>query len=582
MDCLSRILLLVSLLAPVRLGADALIVTRAMTATTILEWYVERDGVRAELEIGVGDAGAFQNLLPDELYQKLGYGDAPWAERLRRFMREDLVIFADGRPLRGRITDMGARPRTQRDEITGGPLPVQDEEAETVIYATLEYEGPGSAKVLTFKVPVGKAPDRESQGAPANIGFVVYHQGVPVNDFRYLYSGATLNLDWEDPWHSRFESRNLRRQYDSPLNVFLYVEPYEVRVEIIVRPLDVQQWRDVGLDGKRTITPEMYGSIQGQVAEFIGEHLNLTIDGQPIEPMLDRVHFLWRTLRNSAVIDPPEKLSVYSAQLGVIYLVPRTELPQEAAITWDLFSEKIQVVPGAATDEAGPLRYFLTPDDNILKWQNFLQNPTVPTMIDIDAPPGWGPRVLGVAGWFGIAVFAFLLSRIMTEFSRTSQLPRRETVAAGIAVVVSGLALYVGFGARINAAKSKEILNALLYNVYRSFDFRDERTAYDMLARSVDGELLETVYLETRKGLVLESQGGARAKVNEVEVLEADSKPAESGFRSRSTWIVNGSVGHWGHIHQRRNQYQAEFTVQPVDGTWKITGMELLSEERLQ
>jgi len=53
------------------------------------------------------------------------------------------------------------------------------------------------------------------------------------------------------------------------------------------------------------------------------------------------------------------------------------------------------------------------------------------------------------------------------------------------------------------------------------------------------------------------------------------------GFRSRCTWNVAGSVGHWGHIHRRRNRYEAELLVEPVDGAWKITGLELLAEERL-
>jgi hypothetical protein len=572
-----QLLLLGLVLAPARLAADALIVTKAMTAATILEVYVERDRIRVELEIGLADTGAFRNLLPDELHEKLGYGNAPWADRLRRFTSEDLVISADGRPLLGKIVEMGARPRVQRDEINGEPMPVQDEEAETVIYATLDYPGAGPANVLTFK-----APDRDSPGDAANIGFVIYHQGVAVNDFRYLSSGATLSLDWQDPWHSRFESRNLRRQYDSPLNVFLYVEPYEVRAEIIVRPLDVQQWTDIGLEGKHTITPEMYGSIQGRVAEFIGERLQLSVDAAPTEPLLDRVHFLRRSLRNSTVIDPPEELSVYSAQLGIIYLIPRTELPKEAAITWDLFSDKIQTIPGAATDEAGPLRYYLRPDDNVLRWENFLQNPTVPTLIDIDTPPGWLPRILGVAGWFGLTLLAFLLFRIGRHYFRMRQLAGRDILLGAALAAASGLMLFAGFTATMNAATSQRILNALLYNVYRSFDFRQEEAVYDMLARSVSGDLLETIYLETRNALVLESQGGARAKVNEVEVLETDTGPSGPGFRTRGTWIVAGSVGHWGHIHQRRNQYQADFTVSPVDGNWKITEMELLSEERLQ
>ena len=42
-----------------------------------------------------------------------------------------------------------------------------------------------------------------------------------------------------------------------------------------------------------------------------------------------------------------------------------------------------------------------------------------------------------------------------------------------------------------------------------------------------------------------------------------------------------GSVGHWGHIHIRKNQYEANITVEPMDGAWKITGLELLEEKRI-
>ncbi len=73
-----------------------------------------------------------------------------------------------------------------------------------------------------------------------------------------------------------------------------------------------------------------------------------------------------------------------------------------------------------------------------------------------------------------------------------------------------------------------------------------------------------------------------RARVRSVEVEEAATHELEEsdGFDARCVWTVAGSVGHWGCIHQRRNRYTAEFTVRPVDGTWKITDLELLDEER--
>jgi hypothetical protein len=135
----------------------------------------------------------------------------------------------------------------------------------------------------------------------------------------------------------------------------------------------------------------------------------------------------------------------------------------------------------------------------------------------------------------------------------------------------------------VDEGEAAEILSAVLHNVYRAFDFRDEGAIYDTLERSVTGDLLTEIYLETRRSLELASQGGARAKVKQVELLsvEVTDLATAAGFVARGTWNVMGSVGHWGHIHNRQNQYQADVTLEPIAGHWKITALELLQEERL-
>jgi len=40
-------------------------------------------------------------------------------------------------------------------------------------------------------------------------------------------------------------------------------------------------------------------------------------------------------------------------------------------------------------------------------------------------------------------------------------------------------------------------------------------------------------------------------------------------------------VGHWGHVHQRVNRYDADLTVEVIDGAWRITELDVLQEERL-
>ncbi len=85
-----------------------------------------------------------------------------------------------------------------------------------------------------------------------------------------------------------------------------------------------------------------------------------------------------------------------------------------------------------------------------------------------------------------------------------------------------------------------------------------------------------------RRGLVLANQGGAAAKVKGVELVELTANPAEDqAIQATATWQVRASVGHWGHIHERRNQYQADLRLQPVDGAWKLVGLEIVDAIRL-
>ncbi|MEE9291455.1 MAG: hypothetical protein V3U83_00860 [Acidobacteriota bacterium] len=580
---LKRLMIVVALSCTSAAGvpwADAIVMTRAMKASTIAEFFIEENAIRVDLEIGAGGLEAFKNLLPDPLYEKLGHAPEPLEKRFDRFFREDLVLSAgDAQRLTAGIEEILGRPRILRDEISGEPLPAAEDAGEPVVFARLVYPFARRPETLTF------APPRDEGGRVlAEIGFIVYHHGVPVNDFRYLGVNETLRLDWSDPWYSRFDNRNLRRKYDTPLSVFLYVEPYEVRAEVIARPIDLQRWVELGLKGRQIIPIDMQEEVKRKAAAFLAEHVNLIIDGEAATIELDRINFLRRTLRTSTVVNPPEDLSVWSATLGAIYVVPTDGLPQEVNWEWDLFAPNIQTVTAAATDEAGPLRFFLQPQDNLLWWKNFLKRPNIPTLVDMEEPP---PRYLGFvapAGWLAGAIGLLVLVPQLMRARRGMDGIRRRPAAIAVALLItSGATFAVMHRARVDDERAGEVVRGLLHNVYRAFDFREEEAIYDILDRSVAGDLLTQIYLETRRGLELQSQGGARAKVNKIELLEIASKDlgGERGFEARCTWNVSGSVGHWGHIHQRTNQYEADFEIRPVDGRWKITEMEILLEERI-
>ena len=91
--------------------ADAIMRSQAMFADTIAEYFVEDDHVRLELEIGSNDVGAFRNLLPDALYQRLGYGDAPIEQRLPIFASDDMPVLVGANKLIGTVTKIGPATR---------------------------------------------------------------------------------------------------------------------------------------------------------------------------------------------------------------------------------------------------------------------------------------------------------------------------------------------------------------------------------------------------------------------------------------------------------------------------------------
>jgi hypothetical protein len=137
----------------------------------------------------------------------------------------------------------------------------------------------------------------------------------------------------------------------------------------------------------------------------------------------------------------------------------------------------------------------------------------------------------------------------------------------------------------LDQQEAQTILNSLLKNVYRAFDFRQESDVYDKLSISVEGDLLTDIYLQNRKSFVIKKAGGAQARVNDVEVLSAKARPADGldqSFVLDASWTAQGSVGHWGHVHTRKNYYDAAITIKVVDGSWKITGLELLEEKRVE
>ena len=67
-----------------------------------------------------------------------------------------------------------------------------------------------------------------------------------------------------------------------------------------------------------------------------------------------------------------------------------------------------------------------------------------------------------------------------------------------------------------------------------------------------------------------------------VDVDTERAKGQGITFQFKTKWTAMGTVGHWGHVHTRKNYYDALITVSGIDGRWKITGLDLLEEKRIE
>ena len=576
--------------------ADWINISGAQNAPNIAEIYINDNHVKVELEIFVNDLVTFDRLIPDGFFAGTKIKRAPLEERLQQFSNEDLQIIADnGQKLQATLELIETRFRRERpmpvpwkiNPYTGQPIPGPPKD-KRVLYAELVYALIQKPKSLTIIPPL----DEEGKISKVPIGFMTYHKGAPLHDFRYLSEPSTVTLDWADPWYSEFEKKALRRWQLSGVMSFLYIEPYEVRHEILARVKDLAAWIDLGLQGDEFIEADENEPLKKRVGEFFLKRDKTLIDGRQLRPILDRVSFVKYSTTASTFIVQPEQLPINTAMVGVIITYLTDGIPQTVTNEWDLWSERIQKVPTDAIDPAGGLPSFVTPEENVLIWKNFLKTYHAPTVAKIEVDESLTKMKIPLAS----ALCLLAVVPLGWQLGIRRKNIRSIGLHIGLALVlIAGSVLLYPFlkvavakptvlAPKMTDANAVTVLNSLLKNVYRSFDFREEEDVYDRLATSVSGDLLSEIYLQNRKSLVVTQAGGARARVKEVEILEVDvnrldDRPLGRLFHAR--WTATGTVGHWGHIHMRKNQYEANISVEPVGGAWKITDLELLEEKRI-
>lgn len=566
-------------------------VSAASLNPSILEVRVETDAVRMRLEIDPSDVEHFADLLDAERYRALSAEDETETETERRrrfFSSTGILVLAgpEGAPLPGRVVMLEERERAPREAPLVPPSFTPPPRDERVLYVELEYPLASHPTSLSLVPPLLNGESL----ARVNIGFITLHLGTPLHDFRYLSRTEGLDLRWDDPWYSRFRNSNLRRHHQSPILVYVYVDDFEVRLEILARLRDLEPWLELELRDANQVSADERSDVGRRVGAFLAEHNPMTIDGEPVTLGLDQLDYVNLGLRGMTLNRSADPIPMGEAFVGVILSHPTEGLPQEVQVSWDLFSETLTDIPAETVDPVTRFPSRLSEERPQLIWRNHL----------VDYAGSRVESTVVEARPFVVAIppLSLLLAftGLLLIFLRRRRpgwggggLRKSIIALAAIAALVFAmeprldLALPIDDGPRADPDRVNTILTKVLRNVYRAFEARQEGQVYDRLAVSVDGAPLQTIYLEQRRAFAMEQQGGAVARIDGVELSELQSIVVDGDdLEVRARWSATGTVGHWGHTHRRTNAYLADLTLSPRGGIWKLTDFEVVALDRLR
>ena len=539
-------LLVTLIIASFTIHADWMNLTGAEISENIAEIYVLDDYVRVKLEVYVGDLDKFEDLVPDE-WLKDSVTERPSLEqRMHTFATERLQFVTDkGVKLPAKLELIEPRERVDRVSPYAGMInPMTRQrvreapEDKRVLYAEVIYPFPGEDKIEKPE-SLQIIPPLDEQGiVMVNIGFVAYHHAVPVTDFRYLGQPAKLNLDWQDPWYSKFDNKNLTRHHKYPLMLYLYVEPRQVRLESLLRVSDISEITGFDVDKSRLNVADKHQQLQEHIKDYYTGKGSLQIDGQAFKPDSIRVEFLTVSLTGLKVTENVSAVDESSLLVGVSQQFLRESLPQQVESSWPFFNQRIDRIPVIATDPAGPFLTLIDKEDPGFGWQNFLKTYTEPVIQPVEVKTGWRVDVPYIG-----------------DVKILDQLPDEQ--------------------------QASSIVNGVFENVRVVFIEKRPDNFTHQLTRvsTADADKVDILGKELAKLFSPKVTGGGVSSVqsfDELQVSDIRETDDASGFRANISGSATIAAKHWGHIDQRQFQFQLLLDLSEVIGDWRLADLTVI------
>ena len=433
---------------------------------------------------------------------------------------------------------------------------------------------------------------------PSVMDFMTLQNGVWQSKPTQLQHGRphSVTFDWENPPTEAPKNwRELRKKREEELQrklgitsytglySYIYLNDREVRHEILVPLLTFEEWLPIKRANPEFLEVAEQDAMRGQIAEWFRNRNPVEIDGIPVKPVLQRLQFFGLDIQDFAQNAKPRRISAYQARLGIILSYPAKAPPNRVNLTWEVFHESAPFLRSIVYDRnANPTEEFFVKDQPDFEWIREGETPAVASFQTDWTPIQSKRKISNVSyGLIGIAfaggAFTWMLYR-----NHPQCIPRSLGVAGIWLIGAFMFKDHVPVADRPLAPDFTKHTTTLLQNIYRAYDYGDQSDVYDALAHSVNGPLLDELFLKIQSGLRMQEQGGAIANVQEVRIVSI--KPALDNPESLDCkWNVTGTVEHWGHIHTRENQYSARIKLDVSEkGRGRISKFEVTNEKRVR
>jgi hypothetical protein len=370
---------------------------------------------------------------------------------------------------------------------------------------------------------------------------------------------------------------------------YLYIEPYVGRFEFIVDLPTALGWLRQEHDPLQVVSTADQERYRSELMRGAGAWCSVEQDDTSVASELKGVTFLKGSGPNVMTMTSDDKLEAPMVRVGLTWEIALSGSPTRVELRWKQFPTGVTQLPVAIYSGSGSAEQVVMnqPLGNA-RWvsKGATLKPRAASKVPAAVMPTFFHLPVAMILWvtLGLAVWVWVLVKGLkfpggiTPFLAAWMIGVIVTAQAGYLPIRIGQSEE---GTIVSTARDGEqVVQPLLENIYRAFDYRTDAEVSDLLKYSLAEPLVADLLKSTNELLVLEGNDGTRARVTKVGHSLLSYTQQGEGFSADAEWTVLAKAQHWGHPDGRSFRVKAKLTLQPEAGQWRITGLEVANARK--